>query len=395
MELRVRRQNIGRRLLLPLLAACCLSGCSGGAGALPPLHDLHLPGVTQIASVQTLPPRGSGAYANGGVIDQLVTYVSPPTPSASNQGRAAPFHVVFLRDDALVYDVASDGSVLRHLDVLSACFVSLTVTPDGRWLTCSDRTSIYSYGLAQVLAPSGPTPSPPQVAAPDGSVGHFAHLTWAPDSQHFAAEIGLARGCAIGIFSMSAARDQVSLIARLDFPDLATTTSAGVLCEVTGLTWSPDGGWLAFSAPDPSPSAVYALSLASVLPDGLPTPPAVRSVTVTPAQLVFLGTNYPWGPISWHKGPGGESVTVVDGSRDSDLRHRRIIDIDLGTRRQTTLLLVDEGEIDALSWTPDGQHLVFAQGQPFCPDCQLAYTPSHLYVYTPSAADNGAPTVTS
>ncbi len=171
-------------------------------------------------------------------------------------------------------------------------------------------------------------------------------------------------------------------------PDLATSTSVGVLCDLTRLAWSPDGAWLAFSVPHPAPSPLYALSLARVLPDGLPTPPAMRSVTVRPAQLVPLGLSYPYAPISWHKGPQGESVTVVDDN------HQGIVDIDLATYRQTTLLQADEGEIDALSWTRDGQHLVFTQGQPFCGECQFAYTPSHLYMFTPTATDIAAPSIT-
>ncbi len=388
-----------------LLIASLLAGCSGGARAQAPLHDLHLPGVAQISSIQTLSPQHTDdGRPFGGVIEEAIAY-TPSPPSASFQGDVsttavpfiagrrlpitgdtAPFHVVILRDNANAYDVASDGNELHQLDVLPSCLNRLDVTPDGWWLICSDRTVLYSYALVPAASA---LPSPRIAPAGAAGVRSAVKLSWAPDSLHFAATTNAEEGgCAIGIFAASAARDRVDLVAHLAFPEFATTTSlGGVGCTLDDPAWSPDGAWLAFSAGD-APSSLYALALASVLPDGLPTRPAMLSATVALSQLIFLGTSDSFVPGSWRKGTHGKSVTVVDGS------HRRIVDIDPATHRQTTLLQVDEGEIDTLSWTRDGQHLVFAQGQPFCPDCQLAYTPSKLYVYTPSAAGTATPSAT-
>jgi Tol biopolymer transport system component len=333
--------------------ALLLIGCEHALPALKPLADLHLPGVTKIPGITNL-HSGPGR----GVIDTATAY-----PAGDGTSGA---HALFTVDGDL-YDVSLDGSAPRSLALI--CAGSVTVTADGRWAACD-----HNFGVALTDLTVRPPDGGHQILA--GALGNPMYSpTWAPDGHHLAVATHLGSGCAIAFYSASPGYDSFAMTALLDLPEFVTPGS-GPGCSLFGLAWSPDGSWLALVNTDDY--TLYRLSLASFLPQILQSGGASTTLTVTPDMLTRLSTVAASSPPAWSRVADGLALTFVGSYQ------RTIVRMDMASRQQTVLLRVDEGVLRAVPWTPDSHQLVFVLSQvPRCPECAAAFTPSHLYVFTP------------
>lgn len=332
--------------LISATVALLLMACTPSGPPPKPLADLHQPGVSQIPGIISLhaPPMR-------GTIETLTTYMSA--------GVAAAPRVLFTLDDQL-YTVGLDGSDLRSLGI--QCSGQVSATPNGRWAACQRDADIVLTSLTAA------TPDNGRVIISDVR----GNTTWLLDGRHLAVVSRSGGLCAIEIYLASPAFDQVQLSARLMF--LQLSDSAGD-CTIFGLAWSPDDSWLAFVAAG-GPSHVYAMSMASLLPEILHSH-SLFTFDVPSSMLLDLGRTGVFTPPSWSD-EGTELALTFTGP---DLRH--ITQVELTSRRSSSILSVPEGRIDAIAWTLDSKHLIFANGQFPCLECSYSFTPSHLYVYTP------------
>lgn len=324
-----------------------LAACSAPASPPKPLADLHLPGITQIPGITTLhvPP-------DRGVIETLTTY--QPAGAASSP------RVLFTLDGQ-VYDVGQDGSGLRSLNM--RCSGQISTTSDGRWVACQSGADVV---LTSLIA--SPLDTAQTIIA-----NERGDSAWLPDNQHLAVVSRTNGQCAISIYTASPTYDHFQLSALMTFAQFSVPNG----CSIFGLAWSPDGSWLAFVALG-GPSRVYALSMVSILPEILRSR-SLLMIAVSSNMVEAIGTTTVLTPPSWSRHKNGLALTFSG----PDWSH--ITQVDIATRQQSVLLSVPEGRVDSVSWTPDGEHLVFAHGKPQCVECGSSFTPSHLYVYTPPA----------
>jgi hypothetical protein len=334
--------------------ALLLAGCEQGLPAAKPLVDLHLPGVTKIQGIENLhsgPRRG--------VIDAVTAYM------AGDGAQGA--HVLFTEDHDL-YDVGLDGSAPRSLAL--RCVGTVAVTADGRWAACLSDGGIALTALGARQPGGGHTVLPWSLGDPASA----SSPTWAPDGHHLAVVTHQGSGCSIADYTVSPTYDAVRLTELLDFPEFVTQGSV-LGCTISGLSWSPNGSWLAFVAD--SHFTLYGLSLVPYLPLLLQPAGGPGTLIVPADMLIRLSNVEAFSPPVWSRVGGRLALTVV-----GDLQS--IVRIDLVTRQRTVLLSVNEGLIPAVSWTPDGRQLIFALSQiPPCPECGFSFTPSQLYVFTP------------
>jgi WD40 repeat protein len=178
------------------------------------------------------------------------------------------------------------------------------------------------------------------------------------------------------IYALDAASPSaLTLISTLTFPMFAEA-SLEHTCSLLGFTWSPDGAWLAVSSPHPAETDL--ISLQTWFPDLVRQTDVPGELTVTPAMLVHMDTTLAFAPLNWSEQNGQLALSYAN----VELSQRQIRQFDVATRTTTILLSVPEGYIPALSWTPDGKQLVFAQSAGRCAEC-FNEPPERLYVFTP------------
>jgi hypothetical protein len=334
--------------------ALLLVACEHALPALKLLTPLHLPGVSVIPGSTNL-----------GEITAIAAYV----PAA--EGTTGP-HVLFTVNRDL-YDVGLDGSDLRPLRLRQPCSSPISVTPNGQWAACQTTSGIELISLTTSSSDGS------QLIVPNPDPSGIVDLAWAPDSRHLAAST-CATGGPLAIYTVSPGYHSIQLAARLPIGPPLTIDLGVSTCPVFDVSWSPDGAWLTFTTNTDRPT-LYAVRLAEIVPHILSAVTSPISVIVSPDLLIRLGGTDHRTPPTWSTVSGQRAVTFVPADTDQE----GIARIDITTRKQTTLLRVNEGSIDAPAWTPDSRHLVFALGQhPVYPECEAAFTPSHLYVYTPA-----------
>jgi WD40 repeat protein len=326
-----------------------LASCGGAPPPSPPLADLHLPGVTEIPNVGPL-HRGPGT----GEIEAITAYL----PVGGGTARA------LLTIDRSPFDVALDGSGLRQLDIV--CGWPVSVSPDGAWAACRDWHSVVFLPLTDAAPAQHPriAPLPTDATRPP--------VVWLPDGRHLAA-LHTKNACALDVYAVDAASPPwLTLVSTLSFPTFAQA-SLQHTCSLPGFAWSPDGAWLALSSSHPAETDL--VSLRTWFPDLLRPAAAPSELTVTPAMLVRVDMTLAFSPMSWSEQQGELVLTYVSQYRT------QIRQFDVATRTSSILLSVPEGGIPALSWTPDGKQLVFAQSAGRCSEC-FEQPPERLYVFT-------------
>ncbi|HEV2238309.1 MAG TPA: hypothetical protein VGR57_16725 [Ktedonobacterales bacterium] len=334
-----------------MLLLLTLVSCGGSPPPSPPLADLHLPGVTEIPGVSPL-HRGPGT----GEIEAVNAYL----PSGGGAARA------LVTIDAGLYDLALDGSRLHTLDI--SCGWPVTVSPDGTWAACRDWHTVSFLPLTDAAPAAHPRVAP----LPSDTVTNA--LDWLPDGHHLAV-LHTTNACAIVIYALDAASPSaLTLVSTLTFPMFAQA-SLQHTCSLQGFAWSPDGAWLAVSSPHPAETDL--ISLRAWFPDLMRLTAVPSELTVTPAMLVRVDTTLAFAPLAWSAQNGRLTLTYAN----VELHQGQVRQFDVATRTSTILLSVPEGYIPALSWTPDGKQMVFAQSPGRCGEC-FKEPPSRLYVFT-------------
>jgi len=335
-------------LAIVLLASACHSA---GAPTFGPLPDLRLSGVTKIPGISELEQR-----INVHDILSMTTY----TPSSSAGRRAR----ILFSLGGTIYDVGLDGADLHSLG--GTCPHPDSVSTDGRWLICNPGAGIRlmdlrlgGEGAALHLSPTGIT--------------GFQSPAWAPDGRQLAVMTSEPEPCTIAIYAVVPEHATATRTAQLTLPQFATSGPTGAACGAGELAWSPDGAWLSF-VDITAQSTAYAVPLAKALArtrptDGIPTVELTADLLMTAAIDIRPNSAPVWSPVA-------DTLTFV--SRDGE----SIREVNVRTGEQRTLLTQRVADIFAVSWTPDGQHLVFVLGLGH--DENLP-PPAQIYVYTPPA----------
>ncbi|MFI5274268.1 MAG: hypothetical protein ACHQ4H_14640 [Ktedonobacterales bacterium] len=199
--------------------------------------------------------------------------------------------------------------------------------------------------------------------------------TWAPDGAHLAVVTTLPSGCAIAIYTVSGGYPSVSasfdLTAELQLPQFARSGPQSIRCFASTLTWSADANWLAF-VPMPGIRVPSVLALRPLWPQilaGTRSHPTMISVPSDAMQSLDTQSN---GAVAWiHSSTALTFVTA---------RGRTIQNVEVTSLHAVTLLSENVAEISFLSWTPDGQYLVFDLNVPMVPE--YVSPPADLYVLT-------------
>ena len=348
---------IAARMLGTLCLTCLilLTGCSELAGPASPLPDLHLPGVAKVPGSAQLVAR-----VGFNQIDTLATYTAF-TPSGGTRLLAIVGSALSI--GGTLYDMGLDGSTPHALRLVAPCLRTFAVTPASRWAACdTDRGS----GI-ELFALDSTDPARASHVLTDPSGDLLGYPAWAPDGRHLAAA-QLKQGHDIRVFTLAANSTTLALTARLVLPPPLI---------VQGLSWSPDGAWMTVLASDTPASGgpLYVLHMAPLLPRLFGHEAAPVSIPLSAAMLTRL---HPTGtiPVAWSGVPN--VLTLVNN------QEQNIVQRDLVTGAEATLVSQHTALICALSWTPDGRQLVFV----LCNRGTIDYPgpPAQLYTYTPADA---------
>lgn len=340
-------------------------GCCGFCGIIlggctpppPPQHppaELHISGVRLVPNVIQLEQRVH--------VDEILGVT---TYAPAHTGEDA--HVLFALSSTL-YDVQLDGSNLRQ--IASQCSDPGSVTHDGSWQICRADGGITLLDLHSVTAAQ---PANSNRLLADTADERFSSPTWSSDGRDLAVLKSGPHTCDIQVYAVSLPAYAVRLQATLNLSATRVAVPDGTACNVSSFAWSSDGTLLSFTAGVAS-TQLYVLPIASLLKDASERVTPAPTVAVTDAILVALGDTSEHSSPVWV--PGSHRLTYVS------LDGWSIVQADLVTGDVSTVLTQHEAGIFAISWTPDGQHLVFVLGTP---GALNTVPPFQLYSYTPSS----------
>jgi hypothetical protein len=192
--------------------------------------------------------------------------------------------------------------------------------------------------------------------------------SWTSDGSRVALAEG---GCVVALYDVALKEFSLSPYAQLTFPEN--------MCAIGGIAPPPGGSSLAVV--DADAWKVEVLSLAQ-LPPPTPGRSSISSLTITPAMLHVVGSTERRVIPAWKRTGSAWTLTFDEYETSA------VIEVNLMTQSTTTLFKVPDGLVSALAWVPASDQLVFAVSKFdswLCYDCSPSYSPSRLYVYTPTA----------
>ncbi len=360
----IKMSRPGRQLVLTVLVlVCCtlISGCDE-VYRLPPIPELHIPGVVNITALTHLEEQTGDTHS------AIVSYLPPDTSLSAESGTREPHILVWLGH---LYDSTLDGSHIQRLALAPDCFQPFAVRPAGDWAECRGPKGIQVFPLfgSQADMPSLILSQPRDANGYGYLQGTFGGASWTPDGTHLAVVYYAASGsCSIGVYTLAPTYDMVHLTATLTFG-----TVSG--CAISNPVWSPDGKWLAFSRWESPSSKLYLLPLRGTLAHLFGHEAAPVTIAVTDAMLVDRGTEGGDIPPSWS--PDSTRLTFV---ADDDTS---MVSVDVTTGQRTMLVKQQAATMCDLSATPDGRHVVFVLCRPNSNPADVIAPPEQFYVYTP------------
>ncbi len=329
-----RRRHLA---LSVLVCSSIISGCSSPY-RLPPIPDLHIPGVLKIPALTRLAEQTHQT-------DSAIVIYLPPAgiSSAAESGTREPHILVNL---GYLYDSTLDGSHVQRQALSPDCIDRIAVRPAGDMAVCRGPKGIQVFPLfgSQADKPSLILSQPRDA---NGYLqGTFDGASWAPDGTHLAV---VYNTCTIGVYTLVPTYDAVHLTATLTFDSVSE-------CDIHDPVWSPDGKWLAFTRwESPSPK-LYLLPLRGTLAHLFGHEAAPVTIAVTDALLVDRGRKGYYATPSWS--PDSTHLTFVAEDDTS------IVSMDVTTGQRTTLVKQQAATMCDMSATPDGRHIVFVLCRP-------------------------------
>jgi WD40 repeat protein len=308
-----------------------------------------LPGVTRITAIDAIVTHSATHQ-----ISALATY------NAAGSGEA---HLLAATDSGL-YDIEVSGGSAARLITTDTCLFP-SVTRDGRWLACYDgnQLGLVLFPLSTDSSTAGQTASPNLVLTRSYAGPSPGSASWAPDGRHIAVALaydGGTRRNTIGIYATNDRYDSVQLVARFTF----------VSFDVTEVTWSPDGAWLAIGGSSNGVRETEVLlPLTQVLPH-IPEIGAPASQITIPSTMLTPLQGDMGGCTTWGPKPGMMTCRATGDS---------IGEWQIGTAHVATLLTQHSARNCALSWMPGGQRLAFVLCRPTSTD--FIAPPAQLYLY--------------
>lgn len=331
-----------------------LAACSGPPPSVAPLRPLHLQHVTRITVLDGVVGRSPMRRVDG-----LTTYVPAPTEGSASTSTSSDLHLLGTIGST-VYDVDLDRDSFFTVAVDDACNAYLSVTVDGRWAACGTEAGTQTFTIGM------PQPAHQGLLLEDmGTQSEYGSLAWGPGSYSLAVVVSHADNTrSINIYQVSYGPQ---LVATLTFPGLL----------VDQVSWSPDGQWLALEASLPNGSGGFSLRLLHVGPL-LPNLAPSEGTLVQPPTIVVTASmleTLQGGEASW--GPQVGAITFSGSSG-------KIIERNLATGSERTILTQNSGNLCGLAWAPDGHRLIFQICGPAGGD--YAGPPAQLYVYDATSA---------
>jgi len=353
-------------LCIALLCSICMTTCSPHIPPRP-LPDLQMPGVSKVPGFESFSKSATNGYPPQ-ALGRLTAY-QPEGPG--QPGRA------LLPLGGNLYDIGLDGKAPRIVPIANTCSDRPSISPDGRWLLCSNTEGVITLDL------QWPSPGNVQIALADQTRPELA--TFSPDGRRFIVTQFADKDCELGVYASEPPHRDSRPVTELLFPDLVEVgkTWAGGFahaCVISDVGWSPDGNWIAFIAGRPNAdvtSRLYALNLSAIaLPSSTATDPT-RIITIPSSAVNDLGAGHDFGVVgtnlTWPH--AFDTVSMPAGNE--------IININLRTNERRVVLSVEDAQFCAASWTPDGVQLFFALCRPYPSNPDTSAPPAQLYLYTP------------
>ena len=333
-------QQLRIALVALVLIVCFVSCGSSGQASLAPLQ---IKGIVRVSAVDHLHLGGLGDRGS------LAAYTS------ADGAR------ILLAVEEAVFNVPLTTGPTTLYHTIGNC-ASLAVAPLGQWAACDN----------QVFRTDGAGPVYTLQPVPGQSV--MNGVVWSVDGSML---ITLTHNSPSGACQLVFYRFATQLASGDTLAPSAVATISGLNVPCLGLAISPDGAELALNARDfPVNKNVWLL----------PTSPLFaqvqHAITIGSSQSISLSANQfeplpistEQEPVSWE--PGTDWLTFIPYNISA------IEQYNLKTHQLRTLLAFPSDRACSISWTPDGDHLVFIYCHPGGGD--LGGPPLQVYTFTPS-----------
>lgn len=325
-----------------------LSGCSTPLPPQPPLPMLHAQGLVRLDAFS----RVEAATSNHSV-KSLLAYAPKGTSGIT--------HLLILQNGVLNDATLDDSAAIHAVQAPMCYFLGGVRQVDGESLC--DGQEEDSFGIIAFHPDVSASIWPGRLLVSTTALDErYNSPAWSPDGRLFAVAHSKGDEHDIALFAVDASLKNVQQVATLLLPQIP-------LLLIQWLSWSPGGAWLTFAEGSGHLDTTYGLRISSILAQLATSHGKNKQIAVTNNQLVTL-VKYPIIGQAWQ--PMGSNLVYFDGER------LMVVNVTTGQRRK--LLAIPDGDICAMTWTPDGHRLIFAHCGSGTAD--FAPPPAQIYIYT-------------